>query len=161
MRPFLALMITLCLLGGVFGYVRFAESVRRPAVDIQINYAEGEYSVDIDMTFDCAGDPIFETDAIKVLFKGEKVFAAADPIPAAQSIEIRPLPGVEKGENEIYVAANRETSTSGFGALKIVVKRNDIPIAEKTITSDEGLAEVGGPVVFRVGPSNESDEHDH
>ena len=161
MRPVLALLISLSLLGGVYGYVRFADSVRRPALEIQIDYSDSEYSVDIERTFDCAGDPIFETESLKVLFKGEKVFAAADPIPAAQSIEIRPLPGVEKGENEIYVVANRESSTSGFGALKIVVKRDDIPIAEKTITSEEGLAQVGGPVVFKVGQSNESDDHDH
>ena len=47
MRPLLAILITLCLLGGTYGYVRFADSVRRSAVEIQIDYAEGEYSVDI------------------------------------------------------------------------------------------------------------------
>lgn len=161
MRPFLAILITLCLLGGTYGYVRFADSVRRSAVEIQIEYAEGEFSVDIEKTFDCAGDPIFETESLKVLFKGEKVFAESESIPAAKSIEIRPLAGVEQGENEIYVLANRETSTGGFGALKIVVKRNDIPIAEQTITSDVGLAEVGGPVVFNVGSPTKSDDDDH
>jgi hypothetical protein len=161
MRPLLALLITLSLLGGTYGYVRFAESVRRPAVDIQIDYAEGEYSVTVEKTFACVGDPILETESLKVLFKGEKVFAASDPIPADQTIEVRPLNGVETGENEIYVSASRESSTGGFGALKIVVFRNDIPIAEKTITSDEGLTDVGGPVVFTVGAKYEQDEHEH
>ena len=161
MRPLLALLITICLLGGTYGYVQFAESVRRPSVEIQVDYAQGEYSVLIDRTFDCTGDPIFETESLKVLFKGEKVFAVSDPIPANQSIEIRPLRNVETGENEIYVSANRKTSSGGFGELKVVVFRDDIPIAEKTITSDEGLAQIGGPVVFHVGQSTEIFPHEH
>ena len=161
MRPLLAILITVCLLGGTYGYVRFAEGVRRPNVEIQIDYAQGEYAVLIDKTFDCSGDPIFETESLKLLFKGKKVFAASEPIPANESIEIRPLTGVEIGENEIYVLANRKTSTGGFGALKISVFRDDIPLTVKTITSDEGLAQVGGPVVFHVGPSKENDQHQH
>jgi len=161
MRPALALLITLGLLGGVFGYVRFADSVRQSAVEIEIDYAEGQYSIEIQTTFDCVADPILETEALKVLFKGEPVFTRSESISADETIEFQPLEGVESGENEIFVSANMQSPTSGLGALKVTVKRNDIPVVEKLLTTQPGLATVSGPVEFEIAPVNESQEHDH
>ena len=81
MRPILACLITVVLIIGVSSYLRFADSVRRPPVEISIDYAEGEYAVEIERTFDCEGDPILGTESLKVLFKGETVFARNEPIP--------------------------------------------------------------------------------
>jgi hypothetical protein len=161
MRPLLALLITVSLIGGVFAYVRFADSVRRTAVEIEIDYAEGLYSVEIQTTFDCQSDPILETEALKVLFKGQSVFQSRELILAYQITEIQPLEGVESGENEIYVAANMESPTRGLGAMKVTVKRNGIPVVEKLLTSEPGLTAVSGPVVFQISPTNKSKDHDH
>lgn len=162
MRPILACLITVVLISGVSAYIRFADSVRRPPIEISIDYAGGEYSVEIERTFDCEGDPILGTESLKVLFKGETVFARNEPIPTTEPVEIRPLEGVESGENEIYVSATMSESTLGLGVLKVTVKRNDIPIMEKMLASTAGLMEVGGPVVFEVLPQNEkTDQHQH
>jgi hypothetical protein len=161
MRPLLALLITLSLLGGVFGYVRFADSVRRTAVEVEIDYAEGIYSIEIQSTFDCEADPILETEALKVLFKGKPVFNRSELISSDETIEIKPLPGVESGENEIFVSANRVASAQGLGAMKVTVKRNDIPVIEKLLTSVPGLPTVSGPVVFDIPSTENSDAQDH
>jgi hypothetical protein len=161
MRPVLALLITLSLLGGVFGYVRFADSVRRTAVDLEIDYAEGIYSIEIQSTFDCEADPILETEALKVLFKGTTVFTGSELISGDETIEIKPLDGVESGENEIFISANRKTPAQGLGAMKVTVKRNDIPVVEKLLTSVPGLPTVSGPVVFEIPATKKPDAHDH
>ena len=162
MRPILACLITIILIGGVSAYLRFADGVRRSPVEIKIDYAQGEYSVEIERTFDCEGDPILGTESLKVLFKGETVFARNDPVPAAEPIEIRPLKGVESGENEIYVSATMKESSQGLGVLRVTVKRNDIAIHEKMLPSVPGLLDVGGPVVFEIHSRDiqpEGDQH--
>ena len=162
MRPILACLITVVLISGVSTYIRFADRTRRPPVEIRINYAEGEYAVEIERTFDCEGDPILGTESLKVLFKGESVFARNEPIPNTETVEIRPLVGVESGENEIYVSATMSESTQGLGVLKVTVKRNNVPIMEKMFSSVAGLMDVGGPVVFEIQPQNQNtDQHQH
>jgi hypothetical protein len=161
MRPILALLITLSLLGGVFGYVRFAESVRRTAVEVDIDYAEGLYSIEIQSTFDCQSDPILETEALKVLFKGQSVLKRSQPVSADETIEIKPLEGVESGENEIFVSANMKAPAPGLGAMKVTVKRNDIPVVEKLLTSVPGLPTVSGPVVFEIPAAKKSAADGH
>ena len=155
MRPILACLITLVLIGGVYGYIRFADSVRRPPIEIKIDYSEDEYSLDIERTFDCEGDPILGTESMKVLFKGKQVFATEKPLPTGQPVEVGPLEGVENGENEIHVSATMSESTQGLAVLKVTVKRNDIPIVEKMIANEPGLLDIGGPVIFEVLPQEE------
>ena len=161
MRPIYALLISIGLLASVYNYVAFANRVRRPPVEIQVDYAQGEFSIEIERSFDCQGDPIFGSPAIKVLFKGETVFENAEPIASDQSIVVSDLQGVEAGENEIFVSANQQSATSGLGAMKINIKRNGIVIANKVITSEPGLSAVSGPIGFTIGDSSKEDSHQH
>ncbi len=162
MRPILACLISIVLIGGVYGYLRFADSVRRPTVEFNIDYAEGEYSVEIDHTFVCEGDPVFGTESLKVLFKGKTVFSREATIPVGDPIEIRPLEGVESGENEVFVSATMSQATQGFGVLKVTVKRNNIAIQEKLFASVPGLLDLGGPVVFEIKtPTQPPDNSPH
>lgn len=162
MRPILACLITVVLVGGVYGYLRFADSVRHPPIEINVDYAEGEYSLEIERTFVCEGDPILGTESLKVLFKGDTVFARNESIPTSETIEIRPLKGVEIGENEIYVSATMSELAQGFGVLRVTIKRNDVLILEKMLPSVPGLLDVSGPIVFEIHAPNEpTDEHQH
>lgn len=160
LRPILAILITAGLLFGTYSYLSFANSVRREPVELQVDYSSGDFSVKIERTFDCAGDPIFGTESLKVLFKGEKVFAKLESLPAGESVVVEDIRGVEVGENELFVSANMASATSGLGAIKVVVFRNDIPVAEKLITSEPGLTAVGGPIVFTI-PGEKAEEHKH
>jgi len=137
MRPIYALLISIGLLASVYNYVAFANRVRRPPVEIQVE------------------------SAIKVLFKGETVFEDAGPVASGQSIVVKDLQGVEAGENEIFVSANQQSATAGLGAMKISIKRNGVVIATKLITSDPGLSAVSGPVGFTIAETPQQDSHQH
>lgn len=160
MRPVYALLISIGLLASVYSYVAFAKRVRRPPVEIQIDYAQGEFSLEIERSFDCEGNSIFGSPAIKVLFKGETVFAETNPIASDEPVVVKDIQGVEAGENEIFIAANQKSAGTGLGAMKISVKRNGVVIAEELITTQPGLPTVGGPIGFTIGDSIE-DTHDH
>jgi hypothetical protein len=45
--------------------------------------------------------------------------------------------------------------------MKVTVKRNDIPVVEKLLTSVPGLPTVSGPVVFEIPATKKPDAHDH
>lgn len=161
MRPLFALLITVSLLGGVFVYVRFADSVRRTAVDVEIDYAEGVYAIEIESTFDFVPDVFLGTESLKVLFKGKTIHSTDQRVPYDQITTIQPVEGVESGENEFFVTATMDETHQGLAALKVTVKRNDIPVVEKLLTSEPGLMTVSGPVVFSIAAADSEPSHNH
>ena len=161
MRPILALTISVFLIGGVFAYTRFADSVRAKAVAHLVNFANEEYSLVIRKTFDAAPDSIFGSESIKVMFKGETVLARSDEVLADEVIEIRPLSGVEVGENELFISVNRKSTDAALAVLLVEISRDGIPIAEQTITSEAGLPAVSGAVVFTTGKPIDEKKHEH
>ncbi len=107
MRPVLALLVSVLLFSGVFAYTQFAESVRRPPLQIKPKFASGTYSIQIDRTFDCVGDEDWgDVASLVVKFRGAEVLRRTDTIPANELILIDPLEHVEQLENEVYVFAN-------------------------------------------------------
>ena len=161
MRPLLAIAITVSLLGGVYAYTRFADSVRVQAVEFDVEFAGDEYSVEIRSSFDAAPDPIFGTDSIKVMFRGETVYSRSDEVSVDEVIEIRPLPGVEVGENELFVSVNRKSSDAAIAVVQVLVKREDVVIRELLIPSEPGLPAVSGSAVFSTGSPADEDEQGH
>ena len=160
MRPILALAITFFLIGGVFAYTQFADSVHREVIEFNVDFSRQEYSVEILKTFVAAPDPIFVAPSLKVKFKGEEILSRTDVIPAAETIEIRPLEGVEVGDNELFISVNQESSEASLAVVLVTVKEDDIPVAEATITAVPGLPVVSGSVLFQTTQSNR-DDHDH
>jgi hypothetical protein len=162
MRPILACLITLVLVGGVYGYIKFAEGIRRPPTEINIDYSEADFSLEIERSFDCVVDPIFAPESLRVLFKGESVLAISKKIAVEETIRLEKLDGVEVGENEIYIAANRAEGSIGLGAIKVSIFRGGVLFDEQVLTSQQGIAEVAGPISFVVKsePKTE-DSHQH
>ena len=105
-RPIAALLITILLFAGVYGYTTFVESIRRPPLQVQESFATGEFSVRITRTFDCIGDPDFDVDSLVVRFRGKDLVRRSDKVPQNEIIEIRPLENVTQLDNELYVAAS-------------------------------------------------------
>ena len=111
MRPILALLLSTLLFSGVYVYTEFAESVRRPPLEIKPKFASGSYSVRIDRTFDCVGDEDWgDVASLVVKFRGEEILRRTDRVPASEAILLDPLQHVEQRENEIYVFANLTNS---------------------------------------------------
>ena len=161
MRLILAITITTFLLGSTYAYIRFADGVRRTAVEIEVSYDEAEYSVEIRKSFAAVGDPIFGTEALRVKFKGEVVYSRQEEVPADETIVIRPLEGVEVGENELYLAATQRPGDAAIGAIQVTVKRDNFPLKQATIVSVPGLDSVSGTVVFDTGQRSEPALDDH
>ena len=158
MRPLLALVISVSLLGGVYVYTKFADSVRVSAVEINIDFSDADWSVEIRKTFTAVPDPIFGSDSLKVLFKGETVYSRSDEVAANETVEIRPLEGVEVGENELFISANRESNGAALAVLQVTIKKNDNPVNETTISGKPGLPTVSGSVVFSAGVDSDQNE---
>ena len=133
----------------------------RPAAEIQIDFSKGDYAIKIESTFDCVSDPILETPALKVLFKGKTVFESSQDVAADEPLTIAPLEGVEVGENEVYIAATRDGFDSGLAVLRVSVLRNDVLVAEELIAGEAGIDSVAGPVSFEIEPVQSSDSHSH
>ena len=178
MRPALALLLSVLLFSGVYAYTQFAESVRRPPLQIKPNFASGSYSVRIDRTFDCVGDEDWgDVASLVVKFRGEEILRRTDRVPASEVIRIDPLEHVEQLENEIYVFANLSNSgtvndwgdepadkdsweqagqdeatlpivSSVNHALRIVAKRGDQQLTEKTIWLEPGAMTIEGTLSF-------------
>jgi hypothetical protein len=160
MRPLFAILITAGLLGGVFAYLRFADSVRHTAVDYQAVFAEETYSLEIRKTFEANPDPIFELESLSVQFKGESILVSDAIIPAEEVIKIDPLEGVEVGQNELFISFNRADENVALAVIQVLVFRNGAEISRSVIASEEGLAEVSGSVVFST-QSADGDDHGH
>jgi hypothetical protein len=161
MRPLLSLLICCLLMGGVFAYTRFADSVRRIAVAPVIEYAQDEFAVEIHQTFDAIPDPVLGTDSLIVKFKGKTVLRRSDEISADQVSKIQPLTDVEMGQNELFVSASRSPAGPALAVLHVVVSKNGNPIAETSLVSQPGLPMIAGPVFFFVEAIPPVPMHDH
>jgi hypothetical protein len=161
MRVALAIFLTIFLIGGVFGYVRFSNSVIRLPEELQIDFSKGDYSINLTRTFECEPLTFLGQPALKVMFKGDEIFVRNETLPVDEPVLIEKVTGVEVGENEILVSANMASSVQGLAVIKVEVLRNDVVMAEKILTGDSSLGVVSGPVVFTIGQSDEQDDHQH
>ncbi|MEM7782601.1 MAG: hypothetical protein AAF623_04545 [Planctomycetota bacterium] len=158
MRLTLAILITIFLIGGTYAYIEFADSVIRPPVEVQVNYANGTYSVDIERTFDC--ESFLDEKGLQVKFKGNVVYESPDQLPAEAALTIESLDGVEVGPNEIFVSANLPMTAMELAVLKVVVRRDGIVMAEQLLASEPGLGTVRGTVLFTI-PSRDPQTSTH
>lgn len=169
MRPLIAIVLTVILFAGVYGYTSFAEHVRRPPLEIIPEFASGEFAVRISRTFDCEGDPDFDIDSLVIRFRGSEILKRADAIPHNELVEIRPLENVEQKANEIYVAANVKQEEDSWDdeqavanhAMRIVVFNGDTVVADKTIWLEQGAQTISGTVSFETQVEDADDGHSH
>ena len=105
MRPILAILLSSLLIGGIYSYLSFSNSVRRPPLTIEVTQADGIYSLEIERTFRCVADPILEEPSLAVQFGTNQIYIRKDEVPIEESILIGPIEGVEEGENEFLITA--------------------------------------------------------
>lgn len=159
MRLFLAALLTLVLIGGMGVYIQFARSVRRPPPIVQADMAEGVFEVELARTFNCVADKFAELKALEVSFRGNVIYSKEEDIDAETPLRFSIPGGVETGENEISVQANRDFLETGLAAIQVTLYRNDVPIRRQTITSEPEISTVSGSVVFVVKSKGQHDDH--
>ena len=160
MRPFLTLLIVIGLMAGMGSYINFAKSIQRESQDFSVDYASGKFEVLVERSFECVPFEIAEVNAIEVRLKGEPVFVSKERLPVDVEVRFAIDEGVELGDNELLIVANRDFLSEGLAAIKTTVLWNDIPIKTQTITAEPGLEMVTGTVLFHVDDAQESD-HEH
>jgi len=150
MRPLYALLLTIGLIGGMAAYIQFAKSVNRPPTKFDVEFATGKFEVEIERTFAAVPFEAAKVKAIEVQLKQLPVFERSNAVPAGEAIRFSIDEGVENGENELIVTANREFLSEGLAAIKVRVLRDDIPVAEKTITGAPNMEMISGTVLFKA-----------
>ena len=161
MRPFWTLLLVVALIGGMASYIRFANSVSYPTIDFSLDYAEGKLELVVERSFECVPYKWTETKALEVSLKSEIVYSVDETLPIDREVRFVIEEGIENGDNEIVIVANRDESDVGFGAIQATVYWNDIPIAKQTITAAKDVAIVTGTLLFHVDDTAEPQGHQH
>ena len=161
MRILLSLLIVFALLYGTSLYTQFADRVRANAVTWQPTYSAGKYAIEIDRTFDCVPDDLFEEPALAVRFRGKEIYRNDGRIPADQAIRIEDIQDVEVNSNDLNFTAYLASDLKGLAAMRIRVFRDNAKIHESTITDTADLGSVSGSVSFFVQQAPHEHEGGH
>lgn len=137
-------------MGGMYGYLDFANRVRRPAVKYKAEFSSASYALEIERTFDCVGDEIVELSAIEVRFRGKTIYQTMDALPASAPLKIAIPDGVELGENELAVTANRDLGETSLAVMRVTLFQDDVEIRTEAIVSEPDLETVSGTVSFTI-----------
>lgn len=154
MRPLLAFLTIVVILGGLQLYMRNRPSRPEAALLIAETAAQGQYSLDITLTFDAGPDPFaLDPDAapsLLVLLRGAEVLRREDAVATGAVITVSDVQGLVQGANEFFVvAAPQDRSQPVARAVRVRVLRNGQPLAEQTIWSEPGEI-VEGTVVVEI-----------
>jgi len=161
MRPFWTLLLVVALIGGMASYIQFANSVSHPTIDFSLNYAEGKLELTVERSFECVPYELAEIKALEVSLKGEVVYSVDETLPVDSEVRFVVEEGIEVGDNEIAIVANRDWLNTSFGAIQVTVYWNDIPIAKQTITAEKDVETVTGTLLFHVDDTAETQGHQH
>jgi hypothetical protein len=159
LRILLAAAVWLIFTGGTALYMAHRDVVAEistPAVERSV--ASGVYALRITPSFIAEKDPfaldIDDDDGAALLtarLGGREIVSVTSAADARAEYVVEPLEGVRAGENEIYVYAASPADRHGtYNALRAVVTRDGLPVAEKTIWSAPGET-VAGSVTFDAG----------
>ena len=162
MRPLIALVVAVIILGSVEAYVQFHKSLPKPqAVQSRFQLAEGKFSVDLTPTFEARPDE-FDLDPASVLVElhGKELFRSRDVVKQGEPIVIDEVPGVAEGSNSFYIkVAPGNQGSSAMRAVRVRVLRDGQSVAEQTLWSEPG-APVEGVVEVLV-PRSRQAAHPH
>lgn len=155
MRPFFTLVLVCFLIGGMYGYLTFADSVKRPDANHQSVAETKKITVEIKRSSSLFADPGFDVAALKVEFKNQLVANVDTNVPAQDPIIVE-LPNAESGLNTVNVLANfqdpqqflSDASPPLLFAIEVVVFANDVEIAKQLFSSSNAAVPVGGQISF-------------
>lgn len=154
MRPLLAALILVALLGGLQLYmsVRPSRVVSEPS-RLQPP-AEGRFAVDVTLSFAAGPDPYaLEPDdapSLLVLFRGQEIIRENTDLEPGRIVRQEDVQSVTAGANEFFLRATPQDSNSlAARAVRLRVYRDGNPIAQQTLWSEPGGA-VEGTVVVEV-----------
>jgi hypothetical protein len=170
MRPLLALLLCLAILGIVGGYLRLSEELRQRTAQGQeahhVEIAAGKFSVEVTLTFDAGGASAFaleptEETSLLVLFQGRELIRSKEPVAAGAAVRVEDIQGIASGKNEFYLEAHPSDQAPPIAhAVRVRVLRDGHPIADETLWSEPGLP-VRGTVRLDAAADASANIDDH
>lgn len=170
MRPLLTLLMVALLIGGMWCYVEFKNSVARPASVVETKFSEIPTRLVI-----LRSAPLFDGGglggpAVEVGIKSKPFLTLTRTVLAEETIEVE-IPDVEVGKNTVNVAVNFEDPEAFLSdkkslslyAMEAIILQGSRELHRQTFTSGEPFI-VGGDILFRVEPVQTlsgEDNHDH
>ena len=170
MRPLLTLLMVALLIGGMWAYVKFKNSVSRPASIVETKFSEKPTRLII-----LRSAPLFDGGglggpAVEVAIKSKPFLTLKRTVPTDEAIEVE-IPDVEIGKNTVNVAVNFEDPEAFLSdekplslyAMEAIVVQGSRELHRQTFTSAEPFI-VGGDILFRVDPVqslSSEDTRDH
>lgn len=145
MRPILAIIIWLVLIGGLSAYMHGREEIHR-ATSYEVRKLTEDFALEVTTTFDVEPDPFaLRTDtqasapALLVRVNGQEALRRSDRVDRGIPQRLEPVPGLIQGRNEIYLEANPPLDQAGHSlAVRVRVFRGDQPVADQSLWSDQG-----------------------
>ncbi len=144
MRPALAIIIWVILIGGLTAYMQSRETAA-VGVSYKLHSAEGVYALQITTTFDVEPDPFAlrtdenEASALLVKLNGKEILRRSDRVQAGTPIRVEPVPGLTGGRNEFYLEANPPVSLANLSyAVRVQLFRDGQLIADRSLWSEPG-----------------------
>jgi len=166
MRPVLAAVIWIVLIGGLTLYMNTREAVKQPE-GYRVSQASGTYSLELTTTFALEPDPFAlrtaaeAPDALVLKLNGKELLRIADKVEAGRSIRIDPVPEVHDGANELYVEASPPVDSALRSyAIRIQLMGTHHEVLDRTIWSEHGM-KIAASVPFRIEQQPRKEEHGH
>jgi hypothetical protein len=165
MRPLLAIVLSVGILGGLALYMRFRDVGRPLPRGESPREVGGEFRLEIATTAPLEVDPFAPSSgegegpaALVVRFNGQSVLHA-ERVAADEPVIVERLPGVVEGVNEVFVEAHPSLDgPAAVFAVRVRVFQESRPVAETTFWSEpRGVA--GGTLRFDAG--HDSTPHEH
>lgn len=148
MRPLLALLISVVILGGLSWFLTQREIPVQAALTEHIAEAEGKFSVEVTATFDAKGKRSDEfavstepSAPLSIRVAGQPA-RTIDNVVAGKPIVIENLQGLIVGENELLIEANPlpvEDNALRAYAVRVRVLRDGETMSDTTLWTRPGL----------------------
>jgi hypothetical protein len=169
MRPVLAVLIWVALIGGLSAYMHAREKIN-PARSYEARAVTDAFALEVTTTFDLEPDPFaLKTDtestapALLIRVNGKEAFRRNDRVDRGVPFRLEPVPALIQGHNEIYLEANPPMENADRSlAVRVRVFRGLTPVADQSIWSESGSTVA---TTFRVDiepqKTQEADPHGH
>lgn len=180
MRPLYAIGAATVILGVVAAYMKFQASVSRPPPRVIERTAEGDFDLELTLTFDAAPDPFsLDGEAIHVAFRGRTLLSQKKPVAAGEPLLVEHVEGIvlpsagREGRNEFFLrvspaqaseagdafalnsppAETAEPAKAVARAVRVRLLRDGVAVADETLWSAPGEP-VEGVIAVTLAPDS-------
>lgn len=144
MRPVLALMIWIVLIGGLVSYMNARHNVSEP-VALKVEADQADYRVVVTTSFNAVRDPYapdtrdLSAAALILKLNGKEILSLRDSSDAGQSLTVDKIDSVLIGPNEFLLEVNpHHENVKTAGAVRVELFRFHNQLMDRTFWAEPG-----------------------